>query len=122
MNKFLVFLEQREGIVKQASINAWNRVQELAVLQANSVVTGILVGPADTRQLDGRMAGYGVIYHAGDTSSPRPERDQLSTLSHRNDTVLAQVFPMAGRQVLCAEPQDHAHHHRRTFLKRDTRR
>ncbi len=66
MNKFLVFLEQREGIVKQASINAWNRVQELAVLQANSVVTGILAGPADTRQLDGRMAGYGVLYHAGD--------------------------------------------------------
>lgn len=69
MNKFLVFLEQREGIVKQSSLNAWNRVQKLAVLYENAVVTGILVGPADIRQLEGSMGGEGVIYHAGDERS-----------------------------------------------------
>ncbi len=63
-NKFLVFLEQREGVVKKASISAWNRVQELAALRGNSVVSGVLAGPADTRQLEGIMAGDGVIYHA----------------------------------------------------------
>jgi electron transfer flavoprotein alpha subunit len=66
MNKFLVFLEQREGIVKQSSISAWNRVQELAALDGNSVVSGILAGPVDTLQLDGVLAGDGVIYHAGE--------------------------------------------------------
>ncbi len=66
MKKFLVFLEQREGIVKQSSLSAWNRVQELAALDGNSVVAGILAGPVDTGQLDGAMAGEGVIYHAGE--------------------------------------------------------
>ena len=64
MNKFLVFLEQREGIVKQSSLSAWNRVQELAALNGNPVVSGILAGPVDIGQLDGAMAGDGVIYHA----------------------------------------------------------
>ncbi|MEI7787561.1 MAG: electron transfer flavoprotein subunit alpha/FixB family protein [Chlorobiaceae bacterium] len=64
MNKFLVFLEQREGVVKKASVSLWNRVQELAALRGDSVVSGILVGPADIRQLDGVIAGDGVVYHA----------------------------------------------------------
>ena len=64
MNKFLVFLEQREGIVKQSSISAWNRVQELAALDGNSVVSGILAGPVDPGQFEGVLAGDGVIYHA----------------------------------------------------------
>ena len=66
MKKFLVFLEQRESIVKQSSLSVWNRVQELAALDGNSVVAGILAGPVDTGQLDGAMAGDGVIYHAGE--------------------------------------------------------
>jgi electron transfer flavoprotein alpha subunit len=64
MNNFLVFLEQREGVVKQASIDTWNRVQELAASSPGSSVQGILAGPADIRQLDGVLAGSGVIYHA----------------------------------------------------------
>ena len=64
MNKFLVFLEQREGVVKKASVSLWNRIQVLAALRGDSVVSGILVGPADIRQLDGVIAGDGVIYHA----------------------------------------------------------
>jgi electron transfer flavoprotein alpha subunit len=66
MNKFLVFLEQREGIVKKASLSTWNRVQGLAALQGESVVAGIIAGPVDLRQLDGTLSGDGVIYHAND--------------------------------------------------------
>ena len=66
MNKFLVFLEQRDGIVKKASISIWNRVQELAALQGDTVVSGILAGPAHTRQLDDTLMGDGVIYYAAE--------------------------------------------------------
>ena len=66
MTKWLVFLEQREGVVKQASIEIWNRVQELAALHPDAVVSGILAGPADTGQLEGRLAGKGVICHANE--------------------------------------------------------
>ena len=66
MNKYLVFLEQREGIVKQSSVSAWNRVQELAALDGNSVVSGIIAGPVDTGQFERVLAGDGVIYHAGE--------------------------------------------------------
>jgi electron transfer flavoprotein alpha subunit len=64
MNKFLVFLEQREGVVKKASIEIWNRVQELVSVRPDSVVSGILAGPADIGQLNGFLAGKGIIYHA----------------------------------------------------------
>ncbi len=66
MNKFLVFLEQRGGTIKKASIKTWNRVQELAAEQGDSAVFGILAGPADLKQLDGYIAGEGVIYHASE--------------------------------------------------------
>ena len=66
MNKFLVFLEQREGIVKQSSIAAWNRVHEIAVLHGDSEVTGVLAGAVDIRQLAESLEGSGVIYHATD--------------------------------------------------------
>ncbi|MEI6756395.1 MAG: electron transfer flavoprotein subunit alpha/FixB family protein [Chlorobium sp.] len=64
MNNFLVFLEQREGVVKKASIDIWNRVQELAALSEDSAVFGILAGSADIGSLAGFLVGDGVIYHA----------------------------------------------------------
>ena len=66
MKKFLVFLEQRDGAVKKASLDAWNRVQEFAALQGGTVVSALLCGPIESCQLDGAMAGSGVIYHAGE--------------------------------------------------------
>lgn len=66
MNKYLVFLEQREGVVKKASIEIWNRVQELAARHPDSAVSGILAGSLDIRQLDGVLGGKGVIYHANE--------------------------------------------------------
>ncbi|MEI8033055.1 MAG: electron transfer flavoprotein subunit alpha/FixB family protein [Chlorobiaceae bacterium] len=64
MKKFLVFLEQREGVVKKASIDAWNRVQELAALSGGASLSGLLAGPADTASLEELMQGDGAIYHA----------------------------------------------------------
>ncbi len=66
MNTVLVFLEQREGVVKEASIDLWNRVQELAAFQPSTSVAALLAGPVDIQQLDGSLAGKGVVYHAGE--------------------------------------------------------
>lgn len=66
MNNVLVFFEQREGVVKQASIDAWNRVQELVALHPEVSVSGILAGPADILQLETLLGGSGVIYHIND--------------------------------------------------------
>jgi electron transfer flavoprotein alpha subunit len=66
MHTCLVFLEQREGVVKQSSIDTWNRVQELVALRPDFAVSALLAGPADIRQLDGRIAGTGVIYLANE--------------------------------------------------------
>ncbi|TLU85844.1 MAG: electron transfer flavoprotein subunit alpha/FixB family protein [Chlorobium sp.] len=66
MNKFLVFLEQREGIIKKSSIDIWNSVQELAAVQGNSILSGILVGPADLHQVEGSLFGDGAIFYASD--------------------------------------------------------
>ena len=66
MKTVLVFLEQREGVIKQASIDTWNHVQELVALRPGVAVSGILAGPARTLQLEGLLAGTGVIFHANE--------------------------------------------------------
>lgn len=66
MNRFLVFLEQREGAVKKASLETWMRVRELAASAEGAIVSGILAGPADTRHLESCMCGEGVVYHAAE--------------------------------------------------------
>ena len=66
MKTVLVFLEQREGAIKQASIDTWNRVQELVAFRPGVTVSGILAGPASTLQLEGLLAGTGDIFHAND--------------------------------------------------------
>jgi electron transfer flavoprotein alpha subunit len=66
MNKLLVFFEQRDGVVKKTSIETWNRVQELAAALNDTTVEGLIAGPADTRQLEGCLAGKGVIYQSSE--------------------------------------------------------
>ena len=66
MTKWLVFLEQREGAVKQSSIDVWNLVQEFASLRPDVAVSGLLAGPAAIGHLESRLAGKGVISHAKD--------------------------------------------------------
>ncbi|NTW88903.1 MAG: electron transfer flavoprotein subunit alpha/FixB family protein, partial [Desulfobulbaceae bacterium] len=60
----LVFLEQREGAVKKASLEAWQRVRELAASTEGTEVCGILAGPADTGHIEGCLDGEGMVYHA----------------------------------------------------------
>ena len=76
MKRFLVFLEQREGVVKQASLDIWNLVQGFAATSEGASLSALLVGPAETRQLDGALAGEGLIRHAADESFAlyNPER------------------------------------------------
>jgi len=64
MNKYLVFLEQREGIVKKASIELWNTLQKLAALHGDIAVCGLLAGAADLHQFQATLIGKGVVYHA----------------------------------------------------------
>ncbi|NTW68333.1 MAG: electron transfer flavoprotein subunit alpha/FixB family protein [Chlorobiaceae bacterium] len=64
MNKYLVFLEQREGALKKSSINIWNRVQEIAASEPGSTVTGLIAGPANILENASLFAGEGVVYHA----------------------------------------------------------
>jgi electron transfer flavoprotein alpha subunit len=66
MNKFLVFFEQRDGVIKKTSIQTWNRVQELAAAQNDTTVAGLIAGPADHRKLDGYLSGKGIIYQANE--------------------------------------------------------
>lgn len=66
MKRFLIFLEQRAGVVKQASLDIWNLVREFATLGEGASLSALLVGPAETRQLVGSLAGEGVIHHAAD--------------------------------------------------------
>ena len=64
MNRSLVFLEQREGAVKKASLEVWRRVRELAASTEGTLVYGMLAGPADTRYLEGCVDGEVIVYHA----------------------------------------------------------
>ncbi len=66
MEKYLVYLEQRDGVVKKSSIVIWNALQGVAALHQDVIVSGILVGAADLHQLSKKMYGQGVIYHASD--------------------------------------------------------
>lgn len=67
MNGYLVFLEQREGRLTKASVDTWNRLQVLAARDKTEVpVSGVIIGPADTRMLQGSLSGSGTIYHASE--------------------------------------------------------
>ena len=66
MNKYLVFLEQREGIVKAASIELWNTLQQLAAVHEDITVCGLVAGAVDLHQLRCTLAGKGVLYYTSD--------------------------------------------------------
>lgn len=65
MTGYLVFLEQREGILRKTSLDTWNMVQELAVRNNPVVpVTGLIIGPAVTARCEAALSGSGTIFHA----------------------------------------------------------
>jgi len=63
MNHYLVFLEQRGGVVKQASVELWNMLQAYAARHEACVLSGLLFGAVDLHQLDDQLHGYGRIYY-----------------------------------------------------------
>jgi electron transfer flavoprotein alpha subunit len=68
LNGCLVFLEQRGGSLKKASLEVWNRVQALtARMQPEACVYGLIIGSACTRSLPAVLSGSGTVFHA---SSP----------------------------------------------------
>ncbi len=69
MNHYLVFLEQRGGVVKQASIELWNMLQTYAARHGAFVLSGLLLGSADLQQLDGKLYGDGSIFYTNDSRS-----------------------------------------------------
>ncbi|ASQ89887.1 hypothetical protein CHL67_02200 [Prosthecochloris sp. GSB1] len=60
MRKFLVVLEQRDGVVKQSSIDVWNSVQELAS-GCSARVCGVLPGDGSSLAKQ-QYSGCGVIH------------------------------------------------------------
>ncbi|KZK73621.1 MAG: hypothetical protein A3K90_08380 [Pelodictyon luteolum] len=65
MGKVLVFLEQREGQLKKASLDILLRAYELARMTGDGPVAAVLPGPVDTASLP----SLGVrLYHASDPS------------------------------------------------------
>lgn len=63
MRKVLVFIEQREGEVRKASLGAWNLAAE-ALAPFGAAPCGLLVGPADTAALEGKLSPGGPLLHA----------------------------------------------------------
>ncbi len=86
MKNILVFLEQRNGIVKQASIEVWNGIQACAGSKpGNAKVFGIVAGPLEQGDLEGMLSGDGVVYH--DAS------DDLALYNSENYiTVISELF------------------------------
>ncbi|NTW81783.1 MAG: electron transfer flavoprotein subunit alpha/FixB family protein [Chlorobiaceae bacterium] len=77
MKNILVFLEQRNGIVKQAAIEAWNVIKACAGTEPGNIkIFGIIAGPAETGGLESLLAGEGIIHHA--------EEDDLALYNSEN--------------------------------------
>ncbi|NTU97997.1 MAG: electron transfer flavoprotein subunit alpha/FixB family protein [Chlorobiaceae bacterium] len=65
MSRYLVFLEQREGLLRKSSLETWNRVQALAADEEPSIpVCGVILGPADTQTSENELYGSGRLFHA----------------------------------------------------------
>ena len=93
MKKYLVFLEQREGIVKKASIELWNTLQRLVAPHDDIALSALLAGAADLQQLQSTLAGTGVLYHAHDQSFTRYNAERYTRL-------VADIFRREGCSAL----------------------
>jgi len=75
MAHYLVFLEQRGGCISKVSVDAWNRVQQQAAQEGESV-SGFVGGPLKPTAL-GELYGNGTIYHAQDDALSLPSETLL---------------------------------------------
>lgn len=59
---FFVILEQRQGIIKGASVDVWRIVQHLAAVAGEVDVCGIVMGDTDRSHIKSVCTGKGLVY------------------------------------------------------------
>lgn len=104
MNTYLVFLEQRDGEVKAASIDLWNAIQDLAAREEGALVYGVLPGCVNLHQLEHKLTGSGIIYHADEPCYSLYNADcylevLAETFHQKGCTTLFLVDTVSGREL-----------------------
>lgn len=59
---FLVLLEQRQGVIKEASLDVWSLVQHLAGSAGETEIFGLVMGDADASFISERCFGKGEVH------------------------------------------------------------
>lgn len=59
---FLVLFEQRQGVIKEASLEVWSLVQHLAGIVGETEIFGLVMGDADAAFISKRCSGKGEIH------------------------------------------------------------
>lgn len=59
---FLVVIEQRKGVIRNASVEVWRNVQHLAAISGQRDVAGVIAGDVDRDHIRQRCFGKGTIY------------------------------------------------------------
>jgi len=80
MTKYLLFLEQRDGVVKKASLELWNTLQSFVAHHTDIAICGILIGLVDRQQLAQTIVGDGTIYHASGEEFALYHADRYATV------------------------------------------
>uniref|UniRef100_Q3ATE1 Electron transfer flavoprotein alpha-subunit n=1 Tax=Chlorobium chlorochromatii (strain CaD3) TaxID=340177 RepID=Q3ATE1_CHLCH len=72
----LFFLEQREGVIRKASLQLWNRLLALSSSEPSFRVVALLAGAANLDACNGRLAAHGELLHVSNELFNRyhPER------------------------------------------------
>jgi len=75
MRKFLVVLEQREGVVLSRSAEVWKDAQRIACECGDAEVVGVVAVPAGINGLESQLEGNGRLFVVEDErfASPRPD-------------------------------------------------
>lgn len=75
MRKFLVVLEQREGVVLTRSVEVWKEAQRIAAECGGAEVVGVTAVPAGIDGLESQLEGNGRLFVVEDErfASPRPD-------------------------------------------------
>ena len=63
---FFVILEQRQGVIKEASVDVWRTVQHLARVSGSTEVYGAVMGDVDMDLVKDRCVGKGQVHIARD--------------------------------------------------------
>ena len=64
--KYFVLLEQREGVIKNASLDVWNTVQHFAQASSDIDIYGLIIGAGDVEKMVKVCRGKGRVFVVGD--------------------------------------------------------